>query len=66
MQSGDVVLGDPDGVVVVPQGDLDAVLEELEAVKKKEAEMDRLVKSGQKLPGWLPDALQSKGVRYLD
>ena len=66
VQSGDVVLGDPDGVVVVPQGDLDAVLEELEAVKAKEAEMDKAVKGGQKLPSWLPEALNAKGVRYLD
>jgi 4-hydroxy-4-methyl-2-oxoglutarate aldolase len=64
--SGDVILGDRDGVVVVPQGEIGAVLHELNAVREKEAKMESGVKSGQKTPPWLAEALQSKGVRYID
>jgi 4-hydroxy-4-methyl-2-oxoglutarate aldolase len=64
--SGDVIVGDRDGVVVVPQGEIGAVLHELNAVREKEAKMESGVKSGQKTPPWLAEALQSKGVRYID
>jgi 4-hydroxy-4-methyl-2-oxoglutarate aldolase len=64
--SGDVIVGDRDGVVVVPQGEIGAVLLELNAVREKEAKMESGVKSGQKTPPWLAEALQSKGVRYID
>jgi 4-hydroxy-4-methyl-2-oxoglutarate aldolase len=64
--SGDVIVGDRDGVVVVPQGEIGAVLHELNAVREKEAKMESGVKSGQKAPPWLAEALQSKGVRYID
>jgi 4-hydroxy-4-methyl-2-oxoglutarate aldolase len=64
--SGDVIVGDRDGVVVVPQGEVGAVLHELNAVREKEAKMESSVKSGQKMPPWLAEALQSKGVRYID
>ena len=64
--SGDVIVGDRDGVVVVPRGEIGAVLQELNAVREKEAKMESGVKSGQKTPPWLAEALQSKGVRYID
>jgi 4-hydroxy-4-methyl-2-oxoglutarate aldolase len=64
--SGDVIVGDRDGVVVVPRGEIGAVLQELNAVRAKEAKMESGVKSGQKTPPWLAEALQSKGVRYID
>jgi 4-hydroxy-4-methyl-2-oxoglutarate aldolase len=66
VSSGDIVIGDRDGVVVVPQGDIPAVLSELIAVREKEATMESWVKSGQKSPPWLAGALQQKGIRYID
>jgi 4-hydroxy-4-methyl-2-oxoglutarate aldolase len=64
--SGDIVVGDRDGVVVVPQGEIGAVREQLEAVREKEAKMEEGVRNGEKSPPWLAEALQIKGVRYLD
>jgi 4-hydroxy-4-methyl-2-oxoglutarate aldolase len=64
--SGDLIVGDRDGVVVVPQAEIGAVLHALDAVREKEAQMEAGVKRGQKSPPWLPDALQAKGVRYID
>lgn len=64
--SGDIILGDRDGVVVVPCGEIDAVREQLDAVRDKEATMEAGVRNGDKSPPWLAEALQVKGVRYLD
>ncbi|MGH8316167.1 MAG: RraA family protein [Steroidobacterales bacterium] len=66
VNSGDVIVGDRDGVVVVPQREISAVLHGLEAVRDKEAKMESGVKSGQKVPPWLAEALLHKGIRYVD
>ncbi len=66
IESGDVVLGDGDGVVVIARGSLPEVLSELAVVRDKEAKMDREVKAGAKRPAWLDEALATKGVRYVD
>jgi 4-hydroxy-4-methyl-2-oxoglutarate aldolase len=64
--SGDIVLGDGDGVVVIPRGEIALVREQLEAVRGKEANMEAGVRSGEKTPPWLAEALKVKGVRYVD
>ncbi len=66
VQPGDILVGDADGVVIVPQPRIDEVLHELAAVRKKEAEMDAAVRGGMKAPPWLNDALKTKPVRWLD
>jgi 4-hydroxy-4-methyl-2-oxoglutarate aldolase len=57
IESGDIVVGDRNGAVVVPHATIPAVLKELETVKKKEKEMDAAVTAGAKYPGWIPDYL---------
>lgn len=64
--SGDIVLGDGDGVVIVPRAEIAAVQEQLQAVRAKEAKMEAGVRSGEKSPPWLAEALQAKGIRYVD
>lgn len=66
VQPGDVVVGDADGVVVVPMARIEEVLVELVAVRKKEAEMDAAVRGGMRSPPWLDDALKTKPIRWLD
>jgi 4-hydroxy-4-methyl-2-oxoglutarate aldolase len=51
--SGDLVIADLDGVVVVPRARVAAVLERLPAIRQAEAAADAAVRDGQKLPGWL-------------
>lgn len=53
VESGDVVVADQDGVVVVPQSRLDEVIARLPAVRKSEAEMDQAVRDGLRLPAFL-------------
>jgi 4-hydroxy-4-methyl-2-oxoglutarate aldolase len=51
--SGDVVVGDEDGVVVIPIARLEEVIARLPAIRKAEAEMDEAVRAGLRLPRFL-------------
>jgi 4-hydroxy-4-methyl-2-oxoglutarate aldolase len=51
--SGDVVVADQDGVVVVPQARLAEVIARLPAIRKAEGEMDQAVREGLRLPAFL-------------
>ncbi|NYT24347.1 RraA family protein [Alcaligenaceae bacterium] len=64
--SGDIILGDEDGVVVVPYANIDQVISQLTEIKAKEALMEAGAKRGDKTPSWLQQALADKGVRYID
>ena len=50
ISSGDVVVADLDGVVVVSQARLDEVIARLPAIRKSEAAMDQAVRDGLKRP----------------
>ena len=63
--TGDVIVGDRDGVVVVPLARLDAVLDGLRDVEAKERTMDAAVRDGLPHPDWLDQALADKGVRIV-
>jgi 4-hydroxy-4-methyl-2-oxoglutarate aldolase len=65
VEAGDLVVGDGDGVVVVPRWRVDELIAELPAIRDKEAQMDKLVKSGATAPPWL-EARLAEGVRYVD
>lgn len=59
---GDLVVGDADGVVIIPRNDVDAVLEA--AAKKLADEQQRLreIAQGSLISPWLDEALRSAGV----
>jgi 4-hydroxy-4-methyl-2-oxoglutarate aldolase len=63
---GDVVVGDCDGVVVVPQGRIAEVLERLARVRALEEGADAKVAAGQGVPERITRLLASDQVRYLD
>jgi 4-hydroxy-4-methyl-2-oxoglutarate aldolase len=62
VEPGDLVIGDCDGVVVIPRLSVDKVL--AAAVKKLEAEAQRLaeIRDGILVSPWLNDALRDAGV----
>jgi len=64
--AGDLLVGDIDGVVVVPRTNVHTVGAELKAIADKEASMEAVVKSGAKYPVWLDEILGSDRVRYID
>jgi 4-hydroxy-4-methyl-2-oxoglutarate aldolase len=65
VRSGDIVVGDRDGVVVVPRLEIDQVLAQLGAVRKAEAEMLARVKAGLKEIGHL-SVIPPNRIRYID
>lgn len=67
VQPGDIVVGDRDGIVVVPRAEAARVAENLAAVRAKEAEVEKKIKSGAKLQFWNEATAQARGgVRYVD
>lgn len=65
VQPGDLVLGDADGVVVIPRQDVDKVL--VAAEKKLADEKVRLeeIARGELVSPWLNDSLRSAGLPTL-
>ncbi len=66
VEAGDIVVGDSDGVVVVPSWRVDEAVRELAAVRAKEADMDAFVRGGGTFPAWLDGALSGERVHYVD
>ncbi|WGW05707.1 RraA family protein [Tropicibacter oceani] len=62
--TGDMIIADRSGVVVVPLARIDAVLEKLEQVKQLEAELEAKVAAGFRTPMDL-DALVAEGKAVL-
>jgi 4-hydroxy-4-methyl-2-oxoglutarate aldolase len=66
VESGDIVIGDQDGVVIVPQARAEAVLASLEGVRAAEAKMEGQVKAGMLLPDSVKAILASGRVQEID
>jgi 4-hydroxy-4-methyl-2-oxoglutarate aldolase len=64
--SGDIVVGDADGVVVIPRSRVDDVLIRLEAVRAREADLAEKLAAGLGVPRRVTELLASPRVRYLD
>lgn len=62
---GDIIIGDGDGVVVVPQGMAAKVVETLAGVRKAEAALEARVKSGLRLPEFVTEILTSGRVEDI-
>jgi 4-hydroxy-4-methyl-2-oxoglutarate aldolase len=66
VSSGDIVVGDADGVVVIPQWRIDDVLIRLEAVRAREADLAEKLAAGLGVPRRVTELLASPRVKYLD
>ncbi len=66
IESGDIVLADRDGVVVVPSGRIDAVIDRLQRVREAEEALDAEVSDGLCVPGEIRELLAGDAVRNLD
>ena len=63
---GDVVVGDCDGVVVVPEEKIEAVLARLDRIRAAEAAMDAKVAEGLGIPPVIERLAASGAIEYLD
>ena len=63
---GDVVVGDGDGVVVVPRNALDAVIGGVEEIRRQETEVEAKVKEGLTYPDSWRAYLEPGAARFVD
>jgi 4-hydroxy-4-methyl-2-oxoglutarate aldolase len=66
VQPGDIVLGDRDGVVVIPHADLDTVLGRLDEVRRLEEETQARIRAGMTHLASVEELLKSDKVAYVD
>lgn len=66
IEAGDLLIGDIDGVVVVPRTSVGSVSAELAVIAEKEKKMEAAVAAGAKYPAWLDAALASPKVCFDD
>ena len=63
---GDVVVGDVDGVVVVPQDSLDSVIDHVREIRRMETEVEARVKDGLTYPDSWRAYLEPGAARFVD
>lgn len=66
IDSGDIVIGDEDGVVVVPRARAEATVAALAGVRAAEAALDKRVREGLELPDFIAAILASDRVVEID
>ena len=66
VEPGDIILADPDGVIVIPRNDAATILED--AKKFQAADEGKLEKTRQGTinRGWVDKALEEKGFEFID
>jgi regulator of RNase E activity RraA len=62
---GDIVVGDANGVVVVPRLDAEVVLAQARAVAASEVKKIKEFEEGKLIPDWLADTLRQKGCEII-
>jgi 4-hydroxy-4-methyl-2-oxoglutarate aldolase len=66
ISSGDIVVGDADGVVTIPRNEVDHVYDGLEGVRKAESEYPRGSNGEVRVPPYVREMLESDHVQYVD
>lgn len=66
VSSGDVVIGDRDGIVIIPHGELDRLLPRIERILAAEVSTQKMIRDGFTNLGGIEDLLKSSKVRYVD
>lgn len=66
VETGDMIIGDQDGVVVVPFEQIDDVIQALAHITKLEENLDSEVANGLKVPDWVEELLASDETALKD
>ncbi len=66
VETGDMVVADRDGVVIVPHDYIDNVIERLAKVQVLEADLEGQVANGLRIPDDIDKILESDAVRFVD
>ena len=63
---GDIIFGDDDGVVVIPQEDFPQVAEKVPTILEKEAKTVKAIENGQLIPDWVAPLLAEKEFEIIE
>ncbi len=63
---GDILVGDGDGIIVIPRCDAEAVLEEAKLVAEKDSAKVKAAKDGTADKQWVADKLAAKECEFID
>jgi 4-hydroxy-4-methyl-2-oxoglutarate aldolase len=66
VDSGDILVGDRDGVAVVPRPRIDEVIAGLDDVREKERETGERIAGGATIPPWVDELIGSSRTRLLE
>ena len=66
IRSGDLVVGDRDGIVVLPQEKIPTALEGIKAVREKESKIEAAIADGLTKPDWIKEFLASDRVEFTE
>ena len=66
VESGDMIVADRDGVVVVPFAQIDAVIGRLDAVREAELSLDAQLAGGLKFPEGVAQLIEGDDVAYVE
>ena len=63
---GDIILADPDGIIVIPQKDAAVILEDAKKFKAADEKKLAAAKDGTANRNWVEKSLEEKGVEIID
>jgi 4-hydroxy-4-methyl-2-oxoglutarate aldolase len=66
VESGDIIVADKDGVVVVPNSKIDLVIERLSHIADLEYSLDAEVRKGLKIPDPVKEMILENNVNFVD
>jgi regulator of RNase E activity RraA len=63
---GDIIVGDKDGVVVIPQGDAETIYQEAKKVSEKEKIILEDIRKGNPIDrSWIDEKLKARGCQFI-
>lgn len=66
VNSGDLIVADRDGVVVLPHDKVNDAVAAVRAIKEKESKIEAAIAKGQTAPDWVKELVASDRTRFLD
>ncbi|MBI4574435.1 MAG: RraA family protein [candidate division NC10 bacterium] len=66
VRPGDIVVGDGDGVVVIPREECDEVVKGVAKVVEKERQTIANIQAGRLIPEWVAKTLAERGCTFVD
>ena len=65
IRSGDLIVGDRDGVTVMPQEKIPEALKGMQAVRERERNIEDRIAAGMTMPDWVKEFLAGDRAKYI-